>query len=109
MARVPLEAFFDVVVRQIYLAAKLDEGRRVEAVLDGIGVQYAVRIESYSRVSWLFFWPIKLEGAAFYVPAERADECGQALRAAGLLAVVEEDPNQVPTSPEDAPVGNLMD
>lgn len=96
MPRVDPEAFADVEVRQIYLARGLDEAKRVEAVLDGLPADYAVRVEAYTSVSWLFFWPQKFRGAAFYVPADGANACGAALRGAGLHGVVDEATDEAP-------------
>lgn len=92
MARVDPEAFADVEVRQVYLAAKLDEAARVEDVLERLGVDYVVRVEPYTRVSILFFWPQNFSGAVFYVPADSANDCGDALRTAGLSGVIDEAP-----------------
>lgn len=90
MPRVDPDDFADIEVRQLYLASTLEEARRVESVLDQCGAQYVVRVEPYTRVSLLFFWPQEFQGAAFYVSADSADAVGEALRRAGLTGIVDE-------------------
>lgn len=76
----------------VYLAGRLKEGKRVEAVLSANAIDYAVDVERFeTRV--LGILPVEYEGVGFYVLSEQAPFCRSLLRAAGLLqGLVEEDP-----------------
>ena len=74
----------------IYVAARLSEAKRVEAVLTRHGIDYSVEIAPYAtRVLGLF--PTRYNGATFYVVAGQARFCRQALRAAGITKGLVED------------------
>ena len=74
----------------IYIAARLSEAKRVEAVLTRHGIDYAVEIAPYAtRVLGLF--PTRYKGAMFYVFAGQARFCHQALHAAGITRGLVED------------------
>lgn len=91
MALVDPITFDDKKVAMVYIAGRLKEGKRVEAVLSANAIDYAVDIEPFeSRV--LGILPVEYEGVGFYVLSEQADFCRSVLRAAGLLqGLVEED------------------
>jgi hypothetical protein len=93
MALVDPERFDDQDIAMVYVAGRLKEGKRVEAVLSANAIDYAVDIERFqSRV--LGILPVEYEGVGFYVRADQADFCRSVLRAAGLLqGLVEEDPD----------------
>lgn len=65
---------------RIFIAPTMAEARRAEEVLTEKGIEYVVQAEALSRT--LFgsprYW------AAFYVPVEHAQQCGETLEAAGL-------------------------
>jgi hypothetical protein len=84
--------FDDKDIAMVYLAGRLKEGKRVEAVLSANAIDYAVDVERFeTRV--LGILPVEYEGVGFYVLSEQATFCRSLLRAAGLLqGLVEEDP-----------------
>jgi hypothetical protein len=65
---------------RVFLTPSLREARRVEAVLEGHGVDFVVRVEPCGTT--LFGSP--RHGAAFYVRAGQADYCRVQLTAAGM-------------------------
>ncbi len=81
MARVALDDFADKKVSRIYIAGELTEARRVEEILSAIGVDYAVELESYVRLT---VFSSDHTGASFYVISEQEDFCKRALVEAGL-------------------------
>ncbi len=84
MALVDPETFDDEDVAMIYIAGRLNEGKRVEQVLSDNAIDYAVDIEPFqSRV--LGILPVECEGVGFYVLCAQADFCRRVLRAAGLV------------------------
>ncbi len=72
---------------RIFLAVTVAEARRVEAVLDELDVDYAVRVEPCGRT---LFGSVR-QGAAFLVDAAQADRCDEALVKAGLEAGIVRD------------------
>jgi hypothetical protein len=88
MARVAPEDFADKEVARVYLAGELAEARRVEEILTANGVDYAVEIEPYVRMS---IFSSEYAGAAFYVLAGQADFCKRTLFEAGLRAGIEDE------------------
>ena len=88
MARVSLEDFGDKEVGRIYIAGTLGEARRVEAILTGNGIHYAVEVEPYMRFS---IFSSEQKGASFYVISSQADFCRRILREAGLKVGIIED------------------
>ena len=93
MSRVGLEDFGDDEVSRIYLAAALSEAKRVEDVLTGIGIEYAVEVEPYVFLNVLSFFS-EYKGAVFYVLAARADQARQALIEAGLTVGVQDEADE---------------
>jgi hypothetical protein len=91
MALVDPQTFDDRAVTLVYIAGRLQEGKRVEQVLSDNGVDYAVDIEPFeTRV--LGILPVQYDGVGFYVASEHADLSRRVLRAAGLVqGLVEED------------------
>ena len=83
MARVDASALVDREAQRVYLAAALGEARRVEQALTAHGIDYAVAIEPYWKRTLMIF-PSKLNGAAFYVPAEDLARCVELLAREGL-------------------------
>lgn len=79
MSRVHAEALADDASR-IYIAARLAEAQRVEAVLTDDGTDYVVSVELFR--AGLLSRPH--HGAVFYVDASHADRCRELLAAAGL-------------------------
>jgi hypothetical protein len=77
--RVHAEALADDTSR-VYIAARLGEAQRVEAVLTEDGTDYVVSVELFR--AGLLSRPH--HGAVFYVPASRADRCRELLVATGL-------------------------
>ena len=92
MARISMEDFPEgrEIVR-VYLAAALDEARRVEAVLGRAGVSYAVEVETFTRPSFLLAGSAR-SGAGFWVDTSEADVSIDALEKAGMVrGLVERD------------------
>jgi len=86
-------AFDGRAVDVVYIAARLPEAKRVEALLTGHGVDFAVDSEPlWRRVLGIF--PVEYEGVGFYVAAEQIDTCRRLLREAGLVVgLVEDEPD----------------
>ncbi len=84
MPRVDREALADVEVERVYLAAELDEARRVEAALDAGGIDYVVEVEPYWKNTLMIF-PTRLAGAAFYVEGDAVEGALVLIRGAGLV------------------------
>ena len=91
MALVDPETFDDKEVAMVYVAGRLNDGKRVEQVLSDNAIDYAVDVEPFqSRV--LGALPVEYEGVGFYVLSSQADFCRRVLREAGLVqGLVEED------------------
>ena len=87
MARVTLNDFADKEVARIYLAGELTEAKRVEEILSVNGINYAVEVEPYVRLS---VFSSEYAGAAFYVLSGQADFCKQVLFEAGLKVGIED-------------------
>ena len=84
MALVDPETFDDKEVVMVYIAGRLNEGRRVEQILSDNAIDYAVDIEPFqSRV--LGILRVEYEGVGFYVLSGQADFSRRVLRAAGLV------------------------
>ena len=66
---------------QIYLASSIRVARKVEALLDARGIDYAVHVEDLGR-STLF--GTRRHAAGFYVTAARAAECRALLADGGI-------------------------
>ena len=88
MARVTLDDFADKEVTRIYLAGELTEAKRVEEILSVNGINYAVEVEPYVRLS---VFSSEYAGAAFYVLSGQADFCKQVLFEAGLKVGIEDE------------------
>ena len=90
MALVDPATFDNEEVAMIYIAARLNEGKRVEEVLTANAIDYAVDVEPFeSRV--LGILRVKYEGIGFYVLADHADLCRRVLHEAGLIQGLVED------------------
>jgi hypothetical protein len=73
----------------IYLASSLRIARKVEALLDALGVDYVVQVEELGRTT--LFGTMR-HAAGFYVPAGQASHCRILLADAGLAdGIVEEE------------------
>jgi hypothetical protein len=81
--RVGLDDFGEKEVSRIYLAGRLAEAKRVEKILSGHGVDYAVEVEPYVA-AFAIFSSGEYGGAAFYVLSGQADFCRRVLVEAGL-------------------------
>jgi len=92
MPLVDPERFAKKDVARIYIAATRSEAQRVERTLSGRGVDYAVDAAPF-RTYILGFFPSHRTGVGFYVLADQAQFCREALREATLhKGVVEEPP-----------------
>lgn len=80
----------------IYLAASLGEARRVEELLTGYGVDYAVQVETFARTT--LFGSLR-HGAAFYVTSGQAGYCRSLLSSAGMGKGVIDQPEE-PQEPQ---------
>ncbi len=86
MARIPMEAFEEgTEIVRVYLAARLAEAQRVEAVLDAAGLEYAVEVEELASRS-MFGSAAPRRAVGFWVRPEAVDGCADALERAGLVA-----------------------
>ena len=81
MARKSLDEFPVDERDRIFVAVNLSEAEKVEGVLNERGIDYAVNIEPYYRIS-----PFQTEhqGVAFYVKSEHADFFRRILKEKGL-------------------------
>ncbi|MFI5395835.1 MAG: hypothetical protein ACHQ9S_09910 [Candidatus Binatia bacterium] len=90
MALVNPEIFDDKEVAMVYVAGRLNEGKRVEQVLSDNAIDYAVDIEPFQG-RLLGILPVEYEGIGFYVLSDQAEFCRRVLRAADLVqGLVEE-------------------
>jgi hypothetical protein len=87
MPRVDEDVFGERRAARIFLAATVSEARRVERVLDQLGVDYFVRVEPCGMT----LFGSTRQGAAFFVDASSTDSCEQALVQAGLGAGIVRD------------------
>jgi len=91
MALVDPATFDGEAVAMVYVAGRLSEGKRVEQVLSGHAIDYAVDVEPFEK-RVLGVLPMHYEGVGFYVVAGQAAHSRRVLRAAGLVqGLVEED------------------
>jgi hypothetical protein len=90
MARLDPEEFLDQEVTRVYIAGNVGEANRVEETLTKRGFDYIVEIEPYLR-RILGIFPSKVAGAGFYVLSDQGPPARAALRAAGLVAGLEDD------------------
>jgi hypothetical protein len=89
MARLQIENFPEQDISRIFVAVNLKEAEAVEIVLSVQGIDYAVEIESYVRLSLL---SSEVSGAVFYVSSAQSSFCRGLLQKAGYgSGVVEED------------------
>lgn len=87
MARIDADALEEGTL--VYLAPSLREARRVEELLTGHGVNYAVQVEEMGRTT---LFGSTRHGAGFYVAPAQAESCRSLLIGAGLTRVVADDP-----------------
>ena len=86
MARVPMESFEEgTELVRVYLAAALDEARRIEAALDAVAIEFAVEVEEFASPTALGSNQAR-RGAGFWVRAEELDRAADALERGGHLA-----------------------
>lgn len=86
MAQVPMEEFEEgTELVRVYLAASLEEARRVEGALGAAGVEFAVEVEDLP-VRSLFGWFQARRGAGFWVRDAELDRAAAALERGGHLA-----------------------
>jgi hypothetical protein len=64
----------------VYIARSVGEGEKIEALLDGEGIDYTIQVEQYR--SGVIFASVRA-GAFFYVPVEAAAPCRQILAREG--------------------------
>lgn len=88
MPRIEADALSDP--EQVYLAASLDDARKVEEVLTSRGVEYATQVESLGRST--LFGSVR-HAAGFYVTAAQAEYCRSALAQEGFShGIVHDEP-----------------
>lgn len=91
MALIDPAGFDGKAITLIYVAGRIGEAQKVEAVLTEHGVDYAVDAEPFER-HVLGLFPVQDEGVGFYVVTPDAESSRQALRQARLLqGLVEEE------------------
>ncbi len=71
-------------VELIYIAAKVDEAERVEAIFNEQGIDYTIEVDQYR--SGVIFASVRA-GAFFYVPVDFAVRSRQALVQNGFKVV----------------------
>jgi hypothetical protein len=64
----------------VYIAAKVAEAQRVEAILEEQGIEYTIQVEQYR--SGVIFSSVRA-GAFFYVLPEAAARCREGLKRLG--------------------------
>lgn len=74
------EYFGDLELCLVYVARKLEEAQKLEAVLTAAGMDYYVTPEEYMGG---FLFPTRRIGAFFYVRPQEEQYARQALRGAG--------------------------
>jgi hypothetical protein len=85
MPRQALEQFGEgTEVVRVYLAMGLEESRRVEAILDGAGLAFAVEVEEVGGAT-LFGFGKPRRGAGLWIREAEVDAACAALEAAGLV------------------------
>lgn len=84
MALVDPEKFDGKEIAMVYVASRVNEGKRVEGILSAHGIDYAVDVEPFQSRTFGIF-PVEYEGVGFYVLSGQADFCRRALREAGLV------------------------
>ena len=67
----------------VYIAARLEEAKTVESILDHEDIDYTVEVEHYR--AGIIFASLRA-GAFFYVPPEAAARCRQILTERGYRA-----------------------
>jgi hypothetical protein len=73
--------FGDVDLDLLYIASRLKEAKRLEAVLDAAGLDYLVETDTY-RGGFIFV--SERVGAFFYARPEEAEQARQAMQEAGF-------------------------
>jgi hypothetical protein len=92
LARIDLDDFGEKEVSRIYLAGRLADAKRVEKVLSGHGINYAVEVEPYVTTFAIFSFG-EYRGATFYVLSGQAEFCRRVLSEAGLKSgILDESP-----------------
>ncbi len=91
MARLDFEEFLDKEVTRVYIAGGLEEAKRVESVLTGHGIDYAVDIEVYLKPVFALLSLCVYAGAGFFVLSAQAAFARRTLLAAGLKAGIGDD------------------
>ncbi len=64
----------------VYIAGRVSEAQRVEAILEEQGIEYTIQVEQYR--SGVIFASVRA-GAFFYVSPEAAGRCREGLRRLG--------------------------
>ena len=89
MARIDAEEFEDRQSELVFIARRVREAKRVEALLSGEGIDYAVAFEPFLHGG--IFGVTTLTGVGFYVLSGQARYCRELLGQRGLaVGVVEE-------------------
>jgi hypothetical protein len=87
--RQPPEFFGEVELELIYVAKKLDEALRLEALLTEAGLDYLVEPDKYKGG---VIFPSERIGAFFYVAPDKSESARGTLAGAGYRAYDMEDP-----------------
>ncbi len=74
------QEFEDRELELVYIAAALEEAKRIEAILDELEIDYTVQVEQYR--AGIIFASVRA-GAFFYVLPEMAGRSREALTARG--------------------------
>jgi len=78
--RHPPEDYEGQELELVYIAARLEEAQKVEAILDEQGLDYTIQVEHYR--SGVIFTSLRA-GAFFYAAPDEAANCRRALAAQG--------------------------
>lgn len=85
MPRQPMHQFGEgTEVVRVYLAGSLDEAQQAEAVLEGLGLTFAVEVETYDARTFLGIGS-KRQGAGLWLLEADLDAAYTALERAGML------------------------
>lgn len=82
MAQVDLDSLPDD-AEPVYLARRLDNAQKIEEILTGLGIDYAVSVQPYQASALGIFFGSYM-GAYFLVASESAPKAREALREARL-------------------------
>jgi hypothetical protein len=91
MAKLDLEDFEDRPNELVFIARRVREAERVEALLADEGIDYALAFEDFLHGG--IFGVTTLTGVGFYVLSGQAPHCRELLGRSGLAVGIVEEPS----------------